>query len=300
MKQFWFDKKCTSMTSIFPVISIILPFHNAEKTLAAAIRSVLNQTFVDWELILIDDCSADASVDIAGIFLNSRVRLLKNLSNVGLAASLNIGIRAASAPYIARMDADDISYPDRLATQLAFLQAHPEVDIVGASVLMFIGDGSPVKLLKPALRGVEIKRGWISGSFPLYHPTWVAKSSWFREFPYDPRFLKAQDHELLLRACRSSTYANTPETLLGYRYDNGNLRKRLLTRRYVFLAQTKILLMRGNLFKFFCAAAITLAKCFSDLLIWRSASRAVRFSEDSDISGTVRARWQSVYRAVNL
>ncbi len=287
------------MSSEIPLITILLPFFNGEKTLAAAIRSIINQTLKEWELILIDDCSNDASANIAREFLDPRIRLLTNVSNVGLAGSLNLGLAAASAPYIARMDADDISYPERLAIQLQFLEQNLEVDVVGASILMFKGNGVPVKLLRPALTGAEIKMGWIDGSFPLYHPTWMAKSTWFRKFQYDSNFSKAQDHELLLRALNSSTYANTPETLLGYRNDVGNMGKRLMTHGYVLLAQKKNLLMRGKLLQFCCAAAITIAKCFVDLLRWWSRSLLKVSSNGHGISKADLARWHMVYQEVN-
>jgi glycosyltransferase involved in cell wall biosynthesis len=287
------------MSSEIPLVTILLPFFNSEKTLAAAIQSIVNQTLKDWELILIDDCSNDASANIARGFSDPRIRLLTNVSNVGLAGSLNMGVVTASAPYIARMDADDISYPERLATQLQFLEQHLDVDVVGASILMFKGNGVPVKLLRPPLSGAEIKLGWIKGSFPLYHPTWMAKSTWFRKFLYDPNFSKGQDHELLLRALKSSTYANTSETLLGYRNEAGNIGKSLLTRGYVLSAQKKNLLMRGKLLNFCLAAAITIAKCITDLLRWQSRSPLKSSSNGHGISCDDLARWHMVYDEVN-
>jgi glycosyltransferase involved in cell wall biosynthesis len=287
------------MSSKRPVVSILLPFFNGKKTLEAAIRSILNQTLQEWELILINDCSTDMSETIAHGFVDPRIRLLTNDTNLGLAASLNLGVAAASAPYIARMDADDISYPERLATQLQFLEKHLDVDVVGSSVLIFKGNGVPVKLLRPNMSSAKIKMGWINGSFPLYHPTWMAKSDWFRRFLYDPNFSKAQDYELLLRAMKSSTYANTSEILLGYRAEVGNISKRLTTRRYVFSGQKKNLLTSGKRSQFYFAAVITILKCIAELFRWPTRSLNGGGANVHDISSDDLARWHGVYQEVN-
>ena len=97
-----------------PLISVLLPVFNAEKTLGAAIRSILLQEFVDWELIILDDGSSDRSLQIAGRFKDSRIRIISDGRNIKLPSRLNHGIRLSKGKYIARMDADDISFPNRL------------------------------------------------------------------------------------------------------------------------------------------------------------------------------------------
>lgn len=116
-------------------ISVILPFFNAEKTLQKAIESILNQTFNDFELLLIDNNSSDKSNIIAQRFADKdhRIRLL-NEGKQGVAFGMNCGLKNASGNFVARMDADDISMPDRLEKQVQFLLANPEIDFVGSDV----------------------------------------------------------------------------------------------------------------------------------------------------------------------
>jgi glycosyltransferase involved in cell wall biosynthesis len=120
---------------ISPKVSVILPFFNAEKTLSAAIESVLNQLFYDFELLLVDNNSTDNSSSIAENFAENdlRVQLLCEAKQ-GVANAMNCGLKNAKGEFVARMDADDVSMPDRLGKQLQFLNANPEIDFVGCNV----------------------------------------------------------------------------------------------------------------------------------------------------------------------
>jgi glycosyltransferase involved in cell wall biosynthesis len=124
------------MEKKLPEISVILPFFNAEKTLSTAVKSILNQTFPDFELLLVNNCSTDNSLKIALDFANidSRIRIL-NEENPGVANAMNCGLNNARAKFIARMDADDISFPQRLEKQRLFLKINPEIDFVGSEVV---------------------------------------------------------------------------------------------------------------------------------------------------------------------
>lgn len=109
-----------------PVVSVIIPMYNAEKFIKETIDSILNQSLSDLELIVVDNCSEDRSVEIVSRMKDTRIRLVVNPENVGAYNSLNIGIGMSRGEYIADNDADDISYPNRLETQVSYLQAHPE------------------------------------------------------------------------------------------------------------------------------------------------------------------------------
>ena len=119
-----------------PLISVILPFYNAEDTLSSAINSIFNQSIEQWELILVDNASTDHSRNIAQSFVekDTRIRLVDE-PNRSVVSAFNTGLAQAQGSYIARMDADDISYPTRLATQRFFLRKHPEIDVVSGRVL---------------------------------------------------------------------------------------------------------------------------------------------------------------------
>ena len=117
-----------------PAVSVLMPVHNGEKYLGEAIESILNQTFCDYEFVIINDGSTDGTQDILSDYerREERIRVLSQ-QRQGLAATLNLGLEMARGEYIARMDADDISHPERLATQVTYLQKHPEVGLAGTN-----------------------------------------------------------------------------------------------------------------------------------------------------------------------
>lgn len=109
-----------------PKMSVLMPVYNAERFLREAIDSILAQTFTDFEFLIIDDCSTDSSPEILKSYSDPRIRIYRNEQNSGISATLNRGIELAEAPLIARMDADDVSYPQRLQRQWDFIQEHPD------------------------------------------------------------------------------------------------------------------------------------------------------------------------------
>jgi hypothetical protein len=122
------------------------------------------------------------------------------------------------------MDGDDICYPHRLETQLAFLRENPEVDVVGAGSMVFMSDGTPRGPRSRPGRHDELTANPLLNGIPLAHPTWMGRRSWFLRFPYDPRARRCEDWEVLLRGHTSSRYASVPDLLLGYREDRIKLR----------------------------------------------------------------------------
>ena len=124
-----------------PRVSVILPAYNAEAYLKEAIDSILNQTFPDFQLIVINDCSTDGTEEIIRQYADPRLVPVKNEKNLGIAATLNRGLSLAQGDYIARMDADDISLPHRLERQVAYLDAHPDIAVLGTNVETFDENG---------------------------------------------------------------------------------------------------------------------------------------------------------------
>jgi len=214
-----------------PEVSIALSMHNAASTIEQALRSLLAQSYTHWELILIDDGSSDDGLARAQRYADQRFRVVAGGQREGLAARLNQAIELARGRYLARMDADDIAYPERLERQFAYLQAHPEVDLLGAGMMVFAGDGRPAGVYNVQTTHQAICARPLSG-FYLAHPTWMGRTIWFRKWRYDVTCRKAQDQDLLLRAWRSSHYAALPEPLVGYRQDALSLRKSGLGRYY--------------------------------------------------------------------
>lgn len=199
-----------------PLITVAMSVHNGEKTIRAAIRSILWQTCTDWELVLVNDASTDSTAHILRQFHDPRIRVLDEPQQKGLAVRLNHCVTLARGRYVARMDADDIAYPERFERQAQYLKAHPDIDLMGHGAVLFTGEGQVLGVYPSACTHEEIcRRPW--WGFPLAHPTWMGKQSWFAQNRYDDGLTKGQDQDLLLRSYRTSRFAALPDILLGYR-----------------------------------------------------------------------------------
>lgn len=207
-------------------VTVALQFYNARLTLAAAVTSILNQSFRDWELLLQDDGSTDGSLEIARSVSDQRVTVLSDGVNKRRPARINEALRRASGKYFALMDADDVAYPERLAQQVAFLDREPGVDLLGSAMLVFEGAGQiRGKRVGPTSHEQICRKPW--AGFPLAHPTFMGRIEWFRRFGYDERMTRSQDQDLLMRSYRHSRFENLPEVLLGYREESLSARKQI-------------------------------------------------------------------------
>lgn len=213
-----------------PLVSVILSMRNSAATIAAAVRSVQLQTLRDWELIVIDDGSSDGSADIVAAFGDPRIRLVREPVSAGLAPRLNQAVALCRGDFIARMDADDICFPDRLARQVARLQQDLRLDVVGCAAVVFTDGDELVGRLPVGVTHQEITARPCDG-FPFPHPTWCGRAAWFCNNPYDAALMKAEDQDLLLRSFRTSQFGGLDEVLLGYRQNQLDLRKLLPGRR---------------------------------------------------------------------
>lgn len=183
------------MNTPSPVVSVVLSTHNDGRFIKASVDSILDQTLKDMELIIVDDASTDQTSQILESYVtrDSRVSVIHTSKNLGLTKSLNIGLSRARAPYIARQDGDDISVPDRLERQVAFLNAHPEIDLIGASRVVMDEHGTEVSRRK-ALSGRAL-----IGTLPRAN-CFSHTSLMFRRGPiYREKFYYAQDYDFVLR-----------------------------------------------------------------------------------------------------
>ncbi len=249
-----------------PLVTIALPAWNSATTLHRTLASVLRQTFPSWELLVMDDGSSDDTVRMARDTRDPRVRVHADGRHAGLATRLNQAIDLARGRYFARMDADDIAYPQRLQTQLAFLEAHPDVDLVAARALAFRGNGQAIGLLP--FRGTHeaiCARPW--SGIPMPHPTWFGRIEWFRRHRYAvPDALRAEDQELLIRALPGSRYAACPEILLGYRQGAYSVTRLLKGRYGRARAYARNALPRGEWLGLAACTGVTLLKAGIDVL----------------------------------
>lgn len=204
-------------TASSPKISVIMPVHNGLPFLKAAVESILNQSFKNFEFIIVEDYSTDNSWDYLKSLRDKRIKVLKNPKNMGVAKSLNRALKSSRGQYIARMDADDISLPQRFQTQLKFMINHPQVDICGSWVNVIDKKGQMVKNKKPETEHEQIKKA-LSWHSPVIHPTFFAKRKFYESLGgYDENFDMAEDYDLLIRAKDRFKIANIPEVLLNLR-----------------------------------------------------------------------------------
>ncbi|HEY3926950.1 MAG TPA: glycosyltransferase family A protein [Candidatus Koribacter sp.] len=247
-----------------PRISVVMPVFNCEKTLETAVRSIVAQSFQDWELLIVDDGSSDRSREMARELRDERVRVVQDgLGNRGSAFRLNEGVDAARGEVIARMDGDDISFPQRLARQWEFLKKQPEVDLVGCSMVLFKNSGKLLGVQRARISHDEIC-GSTMRSCLLPHATWMGRTNWFRANRYDTRRRRVEDRELLLRARGHSRFAGIDEVMYAYRVERVSIAKNALARREYAAALWQDAVRRGRPSEGILAAGAEMAKLLID------------------------------------
>lgn len=277
-----------------PRLTIGLAMRNSAPTIDAAIRSILAQRFERWELVVLDDGSSDASVARVRGYADPRITVRVDGARRGLAARMNEAIELARGELFARMDADDIAYPERFERQIAYLDAHPNVDLLGAGMMIFDDAGTPIGLHPVAQEHAQItRRPW--RGFHLPHPTWMGRSAWFRRMRYDTRYRKAQDQELLRRSWRISRFAALGEPLVGYRQDRLSVRKSWQSRYYVGRSLIASDGMRGAVLGVPLQIALALVDTFA---IGSGLGRRVLRHRVAPASPEQIARWREVWSAV--
>jgi glycosyltransferase involved in cell wall biosynthesis len=233
------------------------------------VQSVLAQTFTDFELILMDDGSTDGSLEIARAISDGRVRCVADGRRLGLPARLNMICRMAHAPCLARMDADDLMHPDRLARQATFLDRHPEIDIVSAEAYII-----------DAGNRVVARRGWlphrptahtVMGSGLFIHPAVTGRTAWFSANPYNSEYVRAEDMELWTRTWDRLRFHVMPEPLLFYREDGratiGKYRQSKATQRRILRHYGPQLIGKAP-------AVVAIVESFAKELIFGTAAAA--------------------------
>jgi glycosyltransferase involved in cell wall biosynthesis len=199
-----------------PLVTVGMPVYNCEDTVAESIASILNQSFTDWELVILDDGSRDGTVAVARKFNDQRIRVVEGGRNRRLAACLNAIVAECTTAFFARMDGDDIAYPGRFEKQLLMLERDPGLDLIGSSSLVFDHAGVAHGLRRAAETHADIcGHPWSVSN--LAHVTWMGRTAWFRRNPYDASTVCAQDRDLLTRTRRDSRFAALPDVLMGIR-----------------------------------------------------------------------------------
>jgi glycosyltransferase involved in cell wall biosynthesis len=219
----------------------LLPVYNGAGTLPAAIESVLGQMDPHLELIVIDDASTDDSANVIRAYAgrDGRVRPVYHDRNQGLAATLNEGLELTNAEFVARMDQDDESLPERLATQLKFMAAHPSVAAAGSFVYHMGRIPKYDRLVQFPTDPIGIREALRSHNC-LYHPAVIMRRDQILALGgYRAEFKNAEDYDLWLRASKDHDLGNIPKPLLRYRFsvDGMTLGRKWEQLYYVYLAQ---------------------------------------------------------------
>jgi Glycosyl transferase family 2 len=214
-----------------PRVSVIMPVFNGGRFLAAAVESVLKQSFDDFEFIVIDDGSTDQS---SALLLEAsrsdhRVRLLSQ-ANSGVVVALNRALELARGEYIARMDADDVALPPRFARQVAFLDAHPDVAVVGSAIRLIDEEGRTIRDVDYPLTPAEVSEFLIEVGCALAHPAvMMRRVDVAGAGGYRSAYRHAEDYDLWLRMSETRALANLPDRLLLYRQHPGKASARYAT-----------------------------------------------------------------------
>lgn len=202
--------------ALIPQVSVLMPIYNTAPYLREAMDSMLSQTFTDYELIVLNDCSPDNAEEILDTYDDPRILRYRGEKNVGLSNVLNVGIGLARGKYIARMDSDDISLPNRLQVQVNYLETHPEIDLVSVGMQLF-GAKEEVWIREQNPEKVKIHALFHS---PVLHASSVWRKDSFES--HDLRFrqemVPAEDYDLWTRALlKGLKLVNLPDVLYKYR-----------------------------------------------------------------------------------
>lgn len=198
-----------------PFLSVIMSVFNGEKYVRETVESVLNQSFRDFEFIIVNDGSTDGTSEILRSFKDERIRII-NQENRGLTKSLNRGIGVSEGKYIGRIDCGDIAFEKKFEVQLNFLGENKDICGVGTWANLIDEKGNVIGELKYPTEYEEIKKIILRYN-PFVHPSLVFRRELFDEIgPYDESFEYAQDYDLVLRAVSKFKIVNLPEILLNY------------------------------------------------------------------------------------
>lgn len=198
-------------------VTVLLPVYNGEEYLRETMVSILSQTYKEFEFLIVDDGSTDGTFDIIKSFNDPRIRVLKNPERLKLSGALNRGINEAKGKYIARMDGDDIAFPNRLEKQFLFLEEHPEIGVCGTGIRIFGINVQERNDIYPADH--KAIKSYSLFDCPFCHPTVMMRKQMFEQYQlyYDGSFYPTEDFELWTRAVNRFPTANLSEVLLRYR-----------------------------------------------------------------------------------
>jgi len=209
-----------------PKLSVVMPVYNGGKYLKEAIESILSQTLVDFEFVIIDDGSSDNSVQIVESYSDERIRLIKN-NHQGLVKSLNIGIENSGSEYIVRMDSDDVAVPERLEKLFNYMENNPGVAVCGSWANIINETGEKVGEMKYPLIENKVIKKYNLLHCPFIHPTVIFRRDIIKRLGGYKNFKHAEDYELWTRVLNKNLGHNLPEKLIDYRIHSNQVTKKV-------------------------------------------------------------------------
>lgn len=213
-----------------PKVSILFPVYKTAPYLREAVDSMLSQSFTDFELIVLNDFSPDNAEEIMDTYNDPRIVRYKGERNVGLGNVLNVGISMARGEYIARMDSDDISLPERLHYQVAFLDSHPEYDLVSVGMREF-GNGNREHFYDNETEQIKFNALFYS---PVLHASSMWRKASFDDLPYNQSFVPSEDYDLWTRALvKGIKMRNLPRVLYLYRIFQGQATSKITADKWI-------------------------------------------------------------------
>jgi len=209
-----------------PRISVIMPVYNREHYVAEAIESIIYQTFKDFEFIIIDDGSTDCSLEIIEGYSEKdlRIKVIRNQHNIGIPRTRNKGIDLAQGEYVAFMDSDDISLPERFAKQIDFMEKNPEIFVLGTQCEFIDSKGNYIRTKNLPLLPIEVR--WFLYGKSIINSSVMARSELFKLLGYKHKNIKsASDYEIWTRISEKFLIANLPDVLLRFRRHDSRISK---------------------------------------------------------------------------
>ena len=221
------------MKSTQPLVSVIIPAYNAEDYINESIQSMLDQSYVNIEIIIINDASTDNTKNIIETYNDNRITLINNPNNLGCAASLNVGINASTGKYIARMDSDDISLPNRIHTQVTLLEKHEEIAGCGTWIKTF---GQQAEIWKYPVKSNRLKCELLFRC-ELAHPTTMYRRDILNKYQirYNDKIKYVEDYDFWRQIIEHEKLCNISEPLLLYRIHDSNISRSNITEKNMSL-----------------------------------------------------------------
>jgi glycosyltransferase involved in cell wall biosynthesis len=206
-----------------PLVSVLMPTYNGGDYVISAVNSILNQTFADFELIIIDDSSSDGTIEVLKEIVDPRIQLIFKPINSGLIDTLNLGLKVAKGKYILRMDQDDISIQNRIEVQLDFMEANPDIAVCGAGYQVIDSNN----FFRPSCQYGELLLELIDFC-PFAHPTIIMRADFLKNhsISYNSSYVNAEDYKIWTDISHVGRMANLPNIVLKYRIHESQMSSR--------------------------------------------------------------------------